>query len=287
MTTPTAIPTGVVWLPLSQLVVRVLLPESLGPDVRWLAESLDRDVRWLGSDVALLLGSQAPFKKLQGKRVLTGWAKFHGVLWPRDAWHTAFMDHGLGNTTVSTAYMISMIYWGFAAPREKWQRASAAHLLTDLVNLTARTQPGFQLFLPQPGSPEIEVDWLGCFELKPVRGLASHAPASRTMGVRCKWGILDELPHRPHIAAFIVAVLTPEHCFPGWWTDVAVWFLRQLRALVNGMAPRIVCGPTLLPEKPTASEVGSASTDLSEEEEGSGLSWLPSLVELEAALQRV
>ena len=95
--------------------MRVLLPECLGPEVRW-----------LGSDVASLLGSRAPFKKLLGKRVSTGWAKFHGVLWPQDALQTAFLDHGLGNTTVSTTYMISLIYWGFAAPREKWQRASAA-----------------------------------------------------------------------------------------------------------------------------------------------------------------
>ena len=283
-----------VHLPHSQLVVRVLLPESLGPEARW-----------LGSDVAWLLGSRAPFKKLLGKRVSTGWAKYHGVLCPHDAPQMAFLDHGLGNTTVSTTYMISLIYWGFAAPREKWQRAAAAELLTDLVNLTVMTRPGFQLYMPQPGAPLIEVDELGCLDLESVMCLANHAAATRTLGVRGIRSIKDLLTqrlgqeyqgptdtgacasHRPHLAAFIVAVLTPEHCFPGWLTDIAVWFLRQLRALVNGEVPQMEHVITLPPEKATASEVGSASTTDQFEQEDHGLTWLPSLVALEAALHRV
>ena len=285
-------PTGVVHLPHSQLVVRVLLPECLGPEARW-----------LGSDVAWLLGSRAPFKKLLGKRVSTGWAKYHGVLCPQDALQMAFLDHGLGNTTVSTTYMISLIYWGFAARREEWQRVAAAQLLVDLVNLTVMTRPGFQLYMPQPGAPLIEVDELGCFDLQSLMGLAKCEPASRTTtsSVSRSWCILDmltrgsghlhQLPvpcasQRLHLAHFIVAVLTPEHGFPGWWTDIAVWFLRQLSALVNGEAPRMMQGQTMPPERPSASEVGSASTTDQFEDEDPGLTWLPSVVALEAALHR-
>ena len=234
-----------------------------------------------------------------GKRV-GAWSKYHSLLWPQHTLQTAFLEHGLGSTSISTTYVLSMIYWGFAAPREKWQQAASAQFLTDLVNLTLKARPGFQLYLPQPGAPPIDIDKWGCFELQSVVGSAIDTPTPYIQSVLVMLtpgsGRMPQLPfpctaNRPHIIAFLVVVLTPENCFPDWWCGVAKMFLRQLSDVINREAPGMMQGVTQPPGKPSSvtSDVGSSTStrDPSTEEDLSSLTQLPSLRELEAALMNL
>lgn len=249
-----------------------------------------------------------------GKRVMSGWSKYHSLLWPRGhTLLTTFLDHGLGNISIGTTYMFSMIFWGFASPRDKWQRTAAAQFLTDLVHLSLVTRPGLQLYLPQPGAPPVDIDEWGCFNLVSVVDSAMHCSPSVSstisnlkdlqsvlaMGVTgvTRLGQLPKLPffqlpqqpfpsscNRPHVASFVVAVLTPENKFSDW-SAIAMWFLRQLCDVVNVGAAGMMQGTTLPPGKPptATSDVDSASTTDQFEEDDS-LTKLASVMQLEAAL---
>ena len=94
-----------------------------------------REARWIGDDVAVKLGSVASFRKMRERR-LHAWDTYYACLWPQNDHQIgeSVWDHGDGIESISTSFLIAVIYWGFTAMRTPQQRAESIQFLRDLVD---------------------------------------------------------------------------------------------------------------------------------------------------------
>ena len=248
------------------------------------------------------LGSVASFRKLMGRRLGT-WDTFYTCLWPQNGHQigVSVWDHGVGMTSISTSFLIAVIYWGFTAMRTPQQRADSIQFLMDLVDTAIVTRRcGFQLNLPRRGAEPIEVDGFGHFDLRTVVGPACcssiesffivDARGCRTTGANVPQVQVCEATKRPHIVTFVVAALIRGSQISDRWHGTALTFLRQLGDVVNQAAPHMVqtVGPPLCcPVAATAVRFRPVEKPQCEEEALGDLSELPSLKNLVAALEQI
>lgn len=180
------------------------------------------------------------------------WDTCYTCLWPRHPTGASVWDHGVGMESISTSFLIALIYWGFTAARTPQQRMSSIQFLRDLVDgaILARNC-GFQLNLPRRGAEPVEVDELGHFDLRTVVGPAGYSSMESVLVVDasgCRpagdidvpWVPWCEANDRPHIVSFVVAALRRGNHIPDRWHGIALTFLRQLGDLVNQAAPHMM-----------------------------------------------
>ena len=74
-----------------------------------------REARWIGDDVEVNIGSVASFRKMRGRR-LHMWDTYYACLWPQNDHQIgeSVWDHGDGTESISTSFLIAVIYWGFS-----------------------------------------------------------------------------------------------------------------------------------------------------------------------------
>ena len=217
------------------------------------------------------------------------WDTYYACLWPQNDHQIgeSVWDHGDGIESISTSFLIAVMYWGFTATRTPQQRAESIQFLRNLVDGAIRARNcGFQLSLPRRGSEPVEIDGSGNFDLWMMVGPAGYSSIESD--------IMGEVPLcqatcRPHIVTFVVAALCRGNRISDRWHGTALTFLRQLGDMVNRAAPHMMQTVGLprfspmattavrgrLVEKPRCEE---ALPDLAE---------LPSLKHLVAALERI
>lgn len=196
------------------------------------------EARWIASDVVVKLGSVAAFRKLMGRKLDT-WDMCYRSLWPQQMLGVSVLDHGGGLQSISTTFLMTMIYWGFTAPRTQLQRDASAWFLRNLVDKALDTRNcGFQLYLPRRGVAPVEVDRSGHFEVLSVVGMDSYSliTTAASQGLQLSSDYVDV---RPHIATFVVAALTPGSHISDRCCGIALTFFRQLGDLINQAAPRM------------------------------------------------
>ena len=220
-------------------------------------------------------------------RRLVTWDIYYQSLWPQEMLAVSVLDHGGGLQSMSTTFLMAVIYWGFTATRIPLQRDASAQFLRSLVDKAMVTRCcGFQLFLPKRGAAPVEVDRWGHFDLRAVVDPGSY---------NLIWSVLtlaasqrpqpqqpfDCIADRPHIVTFVVAALTPGNHISDKLFGTALTFYRQLSELINQAAYRMMQTANL----PDSESCCRQHVEPVLEDSLADLTKLPSLKALAAALE--